>query len=305
MHCLLLDDGVVIPVSSFPADRPSYLSIDKNMLYALLREPFPGQSGVQSYKIDGSGELCAVGSTIATGGSIASYILSFHGNVYVTNYISGSTALMPDKLIFHRGCGPVSGRQSSSHPHCVIPGPDGKYLFVADLGADRIHKLTLALEPAGETVCPSGSGPRHILFSGDGRFAYCVNELDSSVSVFSNVENTLSFVASVSSLPEGWKGENAASAIRISAEGKYLYVTNRGHDSICVFRCCGAGLKAIQWVDSGGKSPREMNIFGHILLCANEEPGSIVSFCIGKDGKLSALNHAISVSRPWCILFGM
>lgn len=302
LYCHLYRDGSISVKERYPSGYPSYFAMDGQMLYALLREPFRCQSGVQAYRIKDGGELQVYGKIGATRGGIAAHLTVHKGNVYVANYMTGTTIRLEDKMFIHHGNGPELKRQENPHPHCVILDPQKKYLYVADLGADRIVTLTPELELVSETVCPSGSGPRHMVFSLDGKYLYCINELSSTITVFSRKETTLILENSVSTLPPEYQGSSTAAAIRLSADGKYLYASNRGHDSICVMACEGKLIKPIQWIASGGESPRDIYLCGNILLCANENSDNVVSFLIDNNGTLVQTEESLYVKRPWCVI---
>lgn len=304
LYCHLYEDGTISVKERYPSKYPSYLAMDGQMLYALLREPYRCQSGVQAYQINEKGELLKCGKTGATRGGISAHLTVHEGKIYVANYMTGTTIRMEDKIFIHHGTGPVLNRQEQPHPHCVISDPQKKYLYVADLGADRIVMLTPDLQLVSETVCPGGSGPRHLVFSPDGKYLYCINELSSTLTVFSHKESTLIIENSVSVLPDGCQKNSTAAAIRISEDGRYLYASNRGHDSICVMACEGKQVQPIQWIASGGESPRDIYICGKYLLCANENTDNVASFYIGNDGKLASTHHSLRVNHPWCILMG-
>lgn len=219
---------------------------------------------MQAYQIKADGELQEDGKISPTRGGIAAHLTVCNGNIYVANYMTGTTIRMEDKMFIHHGSGPDLKRQENPHPHCIISDPEKKYLYVADLGADRIITLTPELELLSETVCPGGSGPRHMVFSLDGKYLYCLNELSSTITVFSRKEHTLILEKEVSVLPTEYQGISTAAAIRLSADGKHLYASNRGHDSICVLTCNGEQLQPVQWIPSGGKSPRDIYIAENI-----------------------------------------
>ena len=204
-------------------------------------------------------------------------------------------------MLAHGGRGPNPARQDCSHPHCVTPAPEGDYLCVNDLGTDQIYVCTPELEEVSRVSLPAGSGPRHLAFSEDGRFAYCSNELDSSVSVLAYTPGELRYLRTYSTLPAGFSGDNAASAIRLDPASRRLYVSNRGHNSVAQFAVDGEVLTLLRHIPSGGSSPRDINLAGGWLLCANENSDNVCVISLA-DGRGTAPVCVLAVKRPWCVL---
>ena len=298
--CTLTPDGQLRQLHRFPIDRAAFLAAEGRTLYALLREPFMMQSGVAALGVADDGSLTPAGEVQPVHGTISAHILAWKGRVYTANYLSGTTTLLPDKLLAHSGSGPNKVRQDCSHPHCLTPTPDGRYLCINDLGTDRIYICTPELEEVSRTALPAGSGPRHLVFSGDGKYAYCSNEMGSSVSVLSYTDGALTLLDTVSTLPEGYTGENSASAIRLSPDSRKLYVSNRGHNSVCVFDTAGPKLRQACFIPSCGDSPREIYLLDRWLLCANENSDTIT--VLPADGSSDTPVCVFPVKRPWCIL---
>jgi len=300
LQCALTETGELKQHNAYPADRPAYLCIDGDTLYAVLREPFQMQSGVISFRIMPDGSLSGQSAPRPVHGTISAHILAKDGRVYCANYLSGSTTLLPDRILAHSGSGPHPTRQDCSHPHCVTPTPDQRYLCINDLGTDCIYVCTEGLEEVSRVRLPAGSGPRHLVFSGDGRFAYCSNELASSVSVLAYSEGRLRYLRTYPSLPAGFGGENAASAIRLNSDSSRLYVSNRGHDSVAEYAVEEGRLTLLRHIPSGGSSPREINLVGGWLLCANENSDNVCVFSLA-GGCGGEPVSTLAVKRPWCI----
>ena len=289
------EDGKLALTDRVPLDRPMYFCREGNRLFVILREPFPGQSAVAQLRTGTAGTLVPEGDLCPVHGSIACHILSFAGRIYTANYASGSVTRLPDRVVTFAGHGPLP-QQECSHPHGLTPTPDGKYLCVCDLGADCIRVCSAELEEVSRTAVKPGSGPRHLVFSRDGRFAYCANELSSEVSVFGYGDGELTLLDTRQSIPEDWHGENYPSAIRLNREGNKLYVANRGHDSVCIWDAEGAVLSGRRFVPSGGRMPREMNVAGPWVLCGNRDCLAVVSEETGEAA------DRVPVPQPWCIL---
>lgn len=301
LHCVLEENGQLALRERCEAKSPAWLCRDGQTLYALLREPFLLNSGIIRFSIRGDGSLEPIAGLASTHGTIGAHIYAEDGQVWCANYINGTVTAVPDKLLPFNGRGADPARQSSSHPHCICPTPDGRYLCVCDLGRDRIELITRELEPVFSAAAPAGSGPRHLVFSGDGGYAYCSAELSSEVCVFSYAEGRLTFLHSVSTLPEDCLVESTASAIHLSEDGKRLYVSNRGHDSIAVFAVNGAGLTLLGHIPSFGRSPRDFALAGEYLLCANELSNNVQVFSL-KGETLATPVCTLAVEMPWCVL---
>lgn len=294
----LSENGKLRLLEQYSLDRPAWLCREGDRLYALLREPFMMQSGVASFLIREDGTLEQIGQIQPVHGTVGAHILAVDGNIYSANYLSGTTIRLPGTILAHNGRSLDPRRQDCSHPHCLTLTPDGKYLCINDLGTDCIYVCTLDLKEVSRVAVPAGSGPRHLVFSPDGKFAYGSNELSSTVSVFAYSEGTLTHLRAVSTLPQGECAENTASAIRLSPDGRTLYVSNRGHDSVCIWDVDADQLTGQRFLMANGKSPREMTLAGKFLLCGNEGSATITVF----DLATGIQTDSVPVVRPWCIL---
>lgn len=294
----LSGDGRLTLLERYPMDRPAWLCRSGNKLYALLREPFMMHSGVAEFDIRPDGSLQQVGKIRPTHGAVAAHILCWRGSLYAANYLTGTTVRLPDKIVAHSGSSVNPRHQDCSHPHCLTPTPDGKYLCINDLGTDCIYVCTPDLEEVSRVSVPAGSGPRHLVFSRDGRFAYGSNEMASTVSVFSYCDGVLTHLKAISSLPGDFRGENSGAAIRLSPDGRTLYASNRGHDSVCIWDVEGDKLTGKRFLMVQGQSPREMVLAGKFLLCGNEGSATITVFNL----ETGELTDRASVVRPWGIL---
>jgi len=287
-------DGEKVSTVGFaPCERPAYMAADGDFLRVLLRSPF-GEKNDSSGVVGFDGNLRKVGEVIPTYGPIAAHLCVFNGNIYVADYISGETEILGKKKIHHVGHGPHTVRQLSSHPHIVMPTPDGNYLAVCDLGCDRIWILSPELETVSETVMPSGCGPRHIVFSPDGKYAYCANELSSTVTVLAYEDGKLIPSESVSTVPIGVT-DSFPAAIRYD-NGQVL-VSNRGHDSIAVFQVCGGHVSSAGYIPTRGRYPRDFAVIDGYFVIANERENKIV--LLKRNGEFVC---EADIRRPLCIL---
>ena len=309
LRCSLSEDGQLELLEVVHVDRPAYLCRDSDKLYALLREPFQLMSGLNEYQIEQNGSLSFHGMTRSTHGLFSAHLYARAGKIWVANYIDGTVALLErgtdapvqDHIIAFNGSGPDRDRQLSSHPHCVVPTPDGMYLCICDLGTDQIYTITPELEFVSACALPAGCGPRHIVFTRDGNLAFVSNEMGSSVSTLKYHNGSLELIKTVSTCPPGYTGKNTASAIRLSEDEEKLFVSNRGHDSIAVFYIDGVNIKMEGFIPSYGNSPREIAIAGGFLLCGNELSDNVTVFPL-HDGLPSVPVCNFKVKMPWCIL---
>jgi len=212
----------------------------------------------------------------------------------------------------HHGHGPHPN-QNQPHVHSAFFSPDERYLYVSDLGIDRVKCYTIdsdrnVLVPQREAAVPAGSGPRHLTFHPNGNFAYVINELSSSVSVFAyhSESGELSLIETVSTLPDDYSGENGCAEIAISANGRYLYGSNRGHDSIVVYEVHpeSGTLTVIQHVSTEGRHPRHFALTpsGEYVLAANRDTNNIAVFRVdASTGKLNYTGQSVEVSKPVCV----
>lgn len=281
--------------------KPLYLAISGQTMYAVLRQPFTdcADSGLVCFDIAPDGSLENETEIRSTLGEEGCHLCIFDGSVYVANYTSGSVVKIPDRLIRHYGSSIHPDRQSAPHPHFICPTPDKKYLCAADLGLDKLLIYDKTLTLISEASVPPESGARHIVFSSDGRFAYCVNELDSTVSVFRYHSGKLELLRTYSALKSP-DGKSAAAAIRLNENR--LYVSNRGDDSITCFKAAGEFLYRESITKCGGRSPRDFNIAGNILLCANEADNCVTQFKIAGENLISA-GTKLKLEHPLCIIY--
>lgn len=245
--------------------------------------------------------------------------------VLAANYGSGSASILPvqedgrlgeaSDVVQHQGFGPNERRQQGPHAHSVTLSPDNRFAFVADLGIDRMMIYRLDLDegrllpndpPWAETY--PGAGPRHFGFHPNGQYAYVVNELGSSVTAFAYDADrgALREMQTLSTLPDRFGGRNTCADMHISASGKYLYGSNRGHDSIAIFSIDpDTGLLTpIGHESTRGKAPRNFGLdpSGSFLLAANQDTNNIVAFRVDREtGLLTATGHQTQVPAPVCI----
>jgi 6-phosphogluconolactonase len=312
------------------ATDPSWVAVHPNGKFLYSVNETGKASTVSAFAIEPKSRRLALLNQVPALGEDPCY-LSFDKTgrfLFVANYTSGNVAVFPiladgklgqaTALQQDRGeLGPNKERQGAPHAHFIAPSEHNRFVYVADLGLDRVliykfdsAKGTLAQvsENSWATLQP-GTGPRHVAFSEDGNFMYVVGEMASAVSVFTN-ENQATFraIQTIPMLPAGFSGRNDAAEIEIHPSGKFLYASNRGHDSILVFAvdATKGTLKQVDDVPTGGKEPRHFAIdpTGRFLLAENQLSDSIVEFRVDPaTGKLTPTGEALSVPSPVCIAF--
>lgn len=316
--------------------NPTFLALhpDGRVLYALGEGPAPDgkvTGGAAAFGYDaGSGRLTPLNTRGTGGGGTTHLVADATGRMLVTaSYGGGDVAsfpLMGDGRLGERTSfipqvgppGPNPKRQDKPHPHSVTLSPDNRFAFVADLGLDRV--LAYRLDHAAGTLTPNdpafitvkpGSGPRHAKFSRDGRFFYILGEIDGSVTVcaYDAARGAGTPIQHISTLPAGFvvTDPDRAAEIRVHPHGRFVYASNRGHDSIAVFAVQADGtLKLVEITPSGGKHPRNFALSpdGAWLVCANMDSDNLVSFKVDSaSGRLTATGHTVTVPRPVCVLF--
>jgi 6-phosphogluconolactonase len=313
---------------------PAFLEIDaKRRLVFAVNETgeFNGQptGGVSAFAIDpATGKLKLLNQCSSMGAGPCHLILDRAGrHVFVANYGSGSVAVLPvapdgrlgeaSDVVQHEGKSVNPQRQEGPHAHCVTLDPANRFLFVCDLGLDKvmIYKFDAASgrltanEPAFAAVAP-GAGPRHMVFRPDGRFAYVVNELNSTITAFEYDADTgaLKELQSVSTLPENFAGPNTCAEIGIHPSGKFVYASNRGHDSVVLLSVDPdkGTLSYVKEQLTGGKTPRHFGIHpaGTHLAIANQNSDTLVLCRIDQaSGRLQPSNAFAEAPTPSCIQF--
>jgi 6-phosphogluconolactonase len=319
--------------------NPSFLAIDpsQRFLYAVNEiSDYQGENfqkektgSISAYSIDRTSGKLSLLNRISSRGEGPCYIsLDKTGKfVLVTDYDSGSVAVFPvlpdgklgeaSAVIQHHGHGPDPKRQEGPHPHQIEVSDDNRFAIVPDLGLDQLllyrfdpAKGTLAAaDPPFAQVAPS-AGPRHFVFGPSNKFLYVINEMASTVTGFSYnaTAGTLRQLATVSTLPGDFKGTSEAAEIAMHPNGKFLYGSNRGYDSIASFAITAktGTLKSLEIVPTGGKTPRHFEIApgGDYLFAANQESNNVVLFKIDKDtGRLAPTGQVLEVPAPVCVKF--
>ena len=308
--------------------NPTYLTMDAahRRLYAVSEtSTFRGApgGGVSAFAVDQRTGGLTLLNQQPSGGASPCYISLDHDGraVLVANYLGGNVALLPvaaDGLLAaptatdqHAGSGPHPN-QAGPHAHCIVPDPANAFAFAVDLGTDQVlgYRLDAALGrltplPAPAFVARPGAGPRHLTFHPNGRLAYLINELNSTVTALAYDAATGHFseLQTLSALPAGYAGANSCADIHVARDGRFLYASNRGHNSIAVFAIdtTTGTLTPVQDVDTQGQTPRNFALdpSGRLLLVANQNSNSVVTFRVDtQTGRLTPTGQTVEVPSP-------
>lgn len=320
------------PALAAQTPQPSFLAItaDHKYLYAINElDQFEGQpvGAVSAFAIDSStGKLTLLNQVSSRGGGPAHITLDQTGRyLLVANYGGGSVAVFarnPDgsigeltSFVRHVGSSVNPQRQQGPHSHCISVSPDNRFAVVADLGIDQLLEYPFdekhgALGEARIVHTDPGVGPRHLVFSENGKFLYAINELASTVAVYSydHRDGFMKPLQTISTLPANFKRENTGAEIALHPSGKFLYASNRGDDSITVFAVHGrkGTLTMVETVSTGGKTPRNFTLdpTGSWLLAGNQDSNTVVSFHVDKKtGRLTATGRPLQIYSPVMIVF--
>ena len=322
-------DGQLEPVQTVgDVASPSFLALHPSgkTLYAVNEAQ--GSEAVSAFSVEaGTGRLTPLNQQPSHGTSPCYVSLDPDGKcVLVANYGNGIVSVFPvesdgrlreaSHVHQHEGSS-TNRRQAGPHAHSILMDPTGRFVLSADLGCDRIFvyrldasagKLTPNEIPYAQVS--SGAGPRHIAFHPNGTLVFVNNEIDSSVTSFTwdAERGTLHVNDTRSTLSDDFAGNNSTAQVAVHPNGKFVYVSNRGHDSIAIFGVDPerAKLRPLGHVSTEGKTPRNFNLdpTGRYLYAANQNTGTIVSFTVdASTGQLTPTGHKTEVPAPVCILF--
>jgi 6-phosphogluconolactonase len=314
--------------------NPSYLCLsrDRAFLYCVNEyKEYDGQpsGGVSAFAIDGkTGALRFLNSKPSHGTDPCHLITDPSGRyLSVANFASGSTTVLPiladgslgdeSCWVQHQGSSVHPVRQTGPHAHAVEFSADGRFAYVPDLGKDEVivfafdaRNGTLAYADVPKVTCRPGAGPRQLAMHPKGGFAYLINELDSTMTAFRHDAATgaLSELQTLSTLPADFTGVSTCAEVQITPDGRFLYGSNRGHDSLAIFAIDpGRGtMTPVGWEPSGGRIPRNFAIdpTGRYLCAANQDTSNLVLFRIDQDsGKLTRYGTGAQAGTPICVRF--
>jgi 6-phosphogluconolactonase len=315
-------------------EHPFFMAVspDRRSLYAIhAPREFGGENNgsVAAYRVEGnSGRLTLLNRQSSLGTAACYLEVDATGKMLmVANYKTGSVASFPiradgsigeaSSFMQHPGDGAKVDptRQDGPHAHCIIRSPDNRLAFAADLGLDQV--LAYRLDVASAKLVPHeppfvrtppGAGPRHLTFHPDGRHLYAINELTNSVTLFDYEpkSGSLTKQQTISTLPEGYDGTTYTADVKVTPDGRFLYGTNRGHDSIAAYRIDEQGrLELLEIEPSLGKGPQNlaMTSDGRLLLCANMPGNSVSVFRVDRQlGTLTNVGRPHPFPSPSCLV---
>lgn len=323
------------PVLAAPTVSPSFLAIHPNekFLYSVGEiSNYEGkrEGGVSAFAIDpATGDLKLLNQQGSGGAGPCHLRVDASGSdVLVANYGGGSCGVLPieadgrlrpmSSRVQHTGSSVNPRRQKEPHAHSINLAPDNKFAFVADLGLDKVlvyrfdatHGQLTPNEPPAANVAP-GAGPRHFAFHPNGRWAYVINELALTLTAFryNAAAGTLTEEQTISTVPEGVQGEKFSTAeVVVHPSGRFVYGSNRGHNSIAVFSVdpSNGRLSLVEIRGEGINTPRNFNVdpTGRWLLVANQGGDSVIVFAIdAQTGKLTPTGTRVEVGAPCCVKF--
>lgn len=313
---------------------PSFIALapGTRSLYAVNEvEDFGGKKSgaLSSFAIDQpTGNLRLLNQQPSLGGAPCYVDVDRSGRfVLVANYSGGNIAVLPIRsdgslgeatdVKQYVGSSINVERQEGPHAHCIVLDPANRFAYGCDLGTDKV--MIYRFDARRGKLIPGrtpwvqlkpGAGPRHITFHPDGKYAYVINELHATVTAFAHDRDrgNLKEVQTIPTLPADFTGENTSADIHVSPDGRFLYCSNRGHDSIAAFQIAprSGELTFVAHQSSGGKAPRNFAIdpTGRFLLVANQKSDNIVTYRRDlKTGQLTATGHVAEVPSPVCLKF--
>jgi 6-phosphogluconolactonase len=331
IYALTLDPAtgaLTAPEVAAEAKGPSFIALspDHRFLYAVSESE---QMAAAFAVAPGTGQLTSLQLPQPAGGVAPCHLAvdATGRTLVVANYHTGIVAALPIRadgtlgppgsVIQHNGSSINPERQASPHVHSVTVSPDNRHVIVCDLGLDKI--FTYRLDPAAAKLTPAeppfvatapGAGPRHFKFSPDGRHAFAIAEMGSTLTAYAYVSanGALTPLDTRSTLPADFKGTSSCAEVRVHPNGRFVYGSNRGHDSIAVFAFAAASgrLTPVEFTPTGGKSPRNFALSpdGAWLVAANQYSNSLTVFRVDADtGRLTRVAASAQISTPVCVLF--
>lgn len=310
-------------------ENPSFLKVspDRKFLYAVCRTPSengPPGGYVSAFRIGENGHLYFINKQPSNGAGPCHVDISPDGNlVAIATYGGGTTSLYPVKsdgslkpassTIVNEGAGPNTDRQSKPHAHSIKFSPRGTGVFSADLGTDQLNIFILQgnkLVPGNQKFVKlaPGAGPRHFDFHPEPGHIYVINELNSTVSVLKKKKTRWEVFQTISTIPDDFSGVNYCADIHVADNGRFLYASNRGHNSIAVFEIDNHSktLRLLETTSTEGKWPRNFTLSpdGRFLLVANQHSGDITVFHVDqKKGTLRFTGNKLPLPAPVCLEF--
>lgn len=318
-----------LSVRSSDVEHPFYLALSptKDVLYSIHGKTIGGKETEQIASFEINDHELRLLNRQSTRGTASCYLdVDRTGQtVLVANYLTGSVASLSTQedgsldesvtLVQHRGSSINKQRQEGPHAHCFVISPDNRFAFAADLGLDKIlayhldadsSQLTPTKQPFVRTI--AGAGPRHLTFHPNGKHVYVINEIANSITRFDYDQDQGFLIEqeTISTLPAEFEQTSHTADIKITPNGRFLFGTNRGHDSIASYQIGEDGkLTLLQIQSSRGKGPQNLAISpdGQVLLCANMPGNNVVVFFIDQNtGSLKPTDQELKLTSPSCIV---
>lgn len=324
------ETGELSQIGTAKSENPSFLALHPSgdFLYAINEVgEFNGETAgaISAFAIDASGQLTPINQQSVKGTGPCHLCIDATGEyALVANYGGGSVCVVPinddgslgiaSDFIQHEGSSVNPRRQQEPHAHSINLDSQNRFAYVADLGMDKVLAYELDLSTGklalahAISVAP-GEGPRHFDMHPNGQYAYLINEIGNTVNVYDYDASTgnLTEKQSINTLPDNFSERSHTADIHVSPDGKFVYGSNRGHDSIAIYAVANDGtLTLVGQEPTGGGNPRNFAISpdGNYLLAENQDTNNIVTFKINKeDGTLTKTGAEVSVPKPVCLKF--
>lgn len=314
-----LKTGSIITLNVFGIRNPAYLISNNDMLYAITEVEKHKDPKVSAFRVKSEGVLEFVNEQNVKG-SLPCHINLHRHQLLIACYGSGNVLSFPlgdageilecTHDFKHKGASINVERQEAPHAHQAVIHPNGKYVFVPDLGIDMIKVYgfvnnSLKPKPEYDINIPKGNGPRHMVFNSKGNMGYVMNELTGNVAVLKLKNEVFECIQLYGSLPENFSGTPSGAAIRIHPNGNYLYVANRTVDAITIFIIEEEYLKLVDYIYTQGRTIREFNITpeGNWLIACLQDSNEVISYRIKPTGLLEEKHRTNAITSPVCIAF--
>lgn len=313
--------GILNIVHKKAARNPSYLALstDRQFLYAVTELDQKDHPKVQAYRIEEDASLTFLNEQAITG-SYPCHMVAHDQQVFVAAYMTGNVLQFPTSAsgnllpclnnFYHEGSSINQERQETAHAHQVSIHPNGKDVFVCDLGIDQLKAYELlgnsfSPNPAKDISVTPGGGPRHLVFNKTGSLVYVINELSGFVSILQNQEGSYLEIDRYAALPKDYSGPASGSAIRLHPNGQYVYAANRKAEAIAIFEIVNNQLKLLGHQYTSGVELREFNITPdgqHLIACHQNSHDTIV-YRILDNGRLQERYRTQAIQSPVCVVF--
>ncbi|RUT48413.1 lactonase family protein [Paenibacillus anaericanus] len=300
--------------------NPSFLvaNNEASHLYVVSEQT---TGSVSAYAINpDNGKLSELGVQVMEGADPCHLAITSSGYILISHYSSGhinsfglnengALADISSQVQHIGGSGAIADRQEAAHAHSIVPNQEGSYAYVSDLGQDQVVIYALKdgkLEARGEVALPPGTGPRHFVIQESVSAAYGINELNNTITTYAydHTDGHLEMIQHITTIPEDFTGVSYPADIHLSPDGRYLYGSNRGHDSIVRFAIDPSTglLSEPKWMGTGGEWPRNFAVLEDYVLVANQNSNNIVAFKRdGDTGTLTVTGSELEIKAPSCI----